>query len=255
MIQIEVRTDVADLRQRLSEIEQRKVPWATKKALDATAQSIVEAEREEMRRVFLNPRAWTLDSVTFRPATYDNGSGKFQARPAVVDFKDADLPSSAGYYLKPQVHGGGRRHTPFESRLIRAGKLLASEYLVPTRFADRDAAGDLNPGQIGKILSDLGTVETARRYPGARNRGVRRAEAYHFDRSGRGRPGIYKRQAGERNRVPVFIVVKQPQYSAIFDFFGVAQATLRTEFARHFRRELARAVAENRRRPQLRKAA
>lgn len=254
MFELSITTDVADLIASLDTIEKRKVPWATKKALDATAEQIVSAEREEMLRVFENPRDWTLNSLTYRPATYANGSGKFQARPAVVGFKDDDRPNSAGYYLRPQVFGGGRRHTPFESRLIRAGLLGQNEYLVPTRYADRNAAGDLDPGQVVKILSDLGTIETAAKYPGARNRGARRLEGYHLDRSGRVRPGIYKRRAADA-RVPVFVITGQPHYRAIFDFRGVAERTLRAEFARNFRRELAIAVAESRARRQQRKPA
>ena len=250
MFSLDIKTDVAVLLENLSGIEKRKIPWATKKALDATALQVVAAEREEMQRVFQNPRDWTLNSITYRPATYDNGSGRFAARPAIVDFKDADRANSAGYYLRPQVFGGGRRHTPFESRLIRAGQLRSSEYLVPTRFADRDAAGDLNPGQITKILSDLSTIDEERKYPGARNRGVRSLEGYHLDRSGRVRPGIYKRR-GAAARVPVFIITRQPHYRAIYDFVGVAHRTMREEFAANFRRELRIAVAEskNRKKP------
>lgn len=250
MFQLDIRTDVAALLENLSDREKRKIPWATKKALDATAVQVVAAEREEMRRVFENPRDWTLNSVTFRPATYDNGSGRFAARPAIVDFKDAERPNSAGYYLRPQVFGGGRRHTPFESRLIRSGKLRASEYLVPTRFADRDAAGDLNPGQITKILSDLSTIDEARKYSGARNLGVRSLEGYHIDRSGRVRPGIYKRR-GAAARVPVFIITRQPHYRAIFDFVGVAHRTMKAEFAANFRRELRIAVAASKNRKKI----
>lgn len=247
MFAIDIRTDVASLLESLSDLEKRKIPWATKKSLDATAQQVVAAEREEMQRVFQNPRDWTLNSITFRPATYDNGSGKFATRPAMVDFKDADRPNSAGYYLRPQVFGGGRRHTPFESRLIRTGKLRSNEYLIPTKFADRNATGDLNPGQITKILSDLSTIDEARKYPGARDRGVRRSEAYHIDRSGRVRPGIYKR-SGYAGRLPIFIIVGQPRYRPIFDFVGVAQRTMRAEFAANFRRELRIAVAESKNR-------
>lgn len=245
MFELRVTTDVQDLLASLDELEKRKVPWATKKALDATAEQIVTAEREEMARVFQNPRDWTLNSVTYRPATYDNGSGKFVARPAVVGFKDDDLPNSAGYYLKPQVHGGGRRHTRFESRLIRAGYLGNNEYLVPTRFADRDGSGDLDHGQIVKILTDLGTIDTAVKAAGGRNRGRRRQEGYHFDRSGTVPRGIYKRRGADA-RVPVFVVTRQPRYRAIFDFKGVAERVLRSEFARNFRRELDIAVAESR---------
>ena len=252
MIEFEVSTNIAQLRARLTDIEQRKVPWATKKALDATAADIVEAEREEMRRVFKSPGEWTTQSLTFEPATYDNGSGKSRNRPAIVRFKEDDRRNSAGFYLRPQVYGGGREHTPFERSLIRFGRLTNADYLVPAKYAERDARGDLVPGQIVRILADLQALEMGVRYPGYRDRGARRGQ--HYVRLGRtqGVPdGIYRVDGGRR--LLCFLIVRQPMYAARFDFKGVAQRVMQTNFARHFRAELATAVAESKmRHPELR---
>jgi hypothetical protein len=139
-------------------------------------------------------------------------------------------------------------HTPFEQRLIRAGKLQAAEFLVPGKYAERDGAGNLVPGQITKILADLNTLETAQRGPNFRDRGMRRGEHYAFLRPTTAAPkGIY-RVDGARKYL-VFLAVRQPQYHVRLDFGGVAQRVLQREYAPAFRRNLAQAVASSRNNP------
>lgn len=254
MIDFQVTTNIAQVRASLTDLQKRKVPWANKKALDATAADIVAAEQDEMRHVFRSPRDWTVNSLTFEPATFDNGSGKMRDRPAVVRFKDDHRLNSAGYYLRPQVFGGGREHTPFERSLIRFGRIAASEYIVPGRHAERDASGDLVPGQIVRILADLQALEMAVRSKTYRDRGARRGEQYTLLRRAQGVPdGIYRVDGGRR--LLCFLITRQPTYNPIFDFKGVAQRVLQASYAGHFRRELATAVAESQaRHPELRAA-
>lgn len=244
MLSIEVKTNVAQVLQNLTELQRRKVPWATKQALDWTAADIAAAEQAEIRRVFKSPSDWTLDSVTFEPATYDNGSGKYPTRPAIVRFKEDHRRNSAGYYLRPHVQGNGRGHTPFETRMIAVGRISRAEYLVPAKYAERDARGDLVPGQIVRILTDMAAFDTAIRYPGYRDRGKRRGERYVVLRRSNGVPdGIYRVDGGRR--LLCFLIVAQPRYARIYDFEGVARRVLDARFAMHFRRELAKAVAES----------
>lgn len=254
MFDFEVKTNAGQLISRLTDLERRKVPWAFKKALDATAADIVADERAEMRNVFKAPRDWTVNSLTFEPATFDNGSGKMRDRPAVVLFKEDHRRNSAGYYLRPQVFGGGREHTPFERSLIRFGRIGSGEYLVPGKHAERDAGGDLVPGQIVRILADLQALEMAVRSKNYRDRGARRGQQYTLLRRAQGVPdGIYRVDGGRR--LLCFLIVKQPQYGIRFRFREIAEAVLQRNFAPHFRRELAQAVAESKaRHPELRSA-
>lgn len=254
MIEFEVKTNAAQVLQNFTDLQRRKVPWATKKALDATAADIVAAEQAEMRQVFKSPRDWTVNSLTFEPATFDNGSGKMRDRPAIVRFKEDDRRNSAGFYLRPHVFGGGREHTPVERSLIRFGRLSSAEYLVPGKHAERDAGGDLVPGQITKILSDLQSLEMAVRSHNWRDRGVRRGQQYVLLGATQGVPrGIYRIDGGRR--LLCFLIVSQPQYTVRFRFKEVAEAVLQRNFAPHFRRELAQAVAEAKaRHPEIRSA-
>lgn len=258
MLSIEVKTNAAQLRQRFTEIEQRKVPWATKQALDRTAEDIVLAEREEMRRVFKAPSDWTINSLTWSNATFGGTSGttgrSYGTRSALVFFKEDHRLNSAGYYLRPHVFGGGREHTPLERSLIRFGRLGRAEYLVPAKYAERDGRGYLVTGQITKILSDLQSLEMAVRSHNWRDRGVRRGQQYTLLRRAQGVPdGIYRIDGGRR--LLCFLIVSQPQYGIRFRFKEVAEGVLQRNFAPHFRRELAKAVAESKmRHPEMRSA-
>lgn len=213
-------------------------------ALNWLAYDLVLVEQGEMRSVFDDPAPWTLNSMKVEKATVSNPV-------AGVGWKDTNARTAAGKYLMPQVKGGPRPHTPFEYRLVSLGILRSGEFLAPARFAERNGRGDLNPGQLTKILSDLGTIDAAAKYPGARNRGRRATETYYVDRKGRGEffgnattnapPGIYLNK-GARRRLLVFAIVRQPSYRPIFDFYGVADRYKAANFADKFRRALERRV-------------
>lgn len=238
MFEVEARINAREIAAALNDIEKRQMPFAAVVALTRTAWLAKTAEQNEMRRVFNAPVPWTTESLDVLPAT--------KAQPvARVRFKDAR--ASAGFYLQPQVKAGPRRHTPFEGRLIRNGIMAREQYAMPVVGAERDGAGNLRPGQLMKILSDLQTVETARSYPGARNAGVRRDETYFATSTGGHRtshlkPGIYKRTAG-RGIAPVFIFTRtRPHYRAIYAFDAVAQRTADREFGGQLMQALADAV-------------
>ncbi|WP_439611494.1 hypothetical protein [Reyranella sp.] len=235
------RSNIDEVASYLGSLPANVIRPALVDALNWTAYDIVPAEQAEMRSVFDNPAPWTLNSMRVEKATLTNPV-------AGVGWKDSNR-TSAGKYLVPQAKGGPRPQTPFEYRLVRIGKLAANEYLVPGRFAERNGRGDLNPGQLTKILSDLGAIDEARSYAGARNKGKRSTEAYYMDRRGKGTffgnatsnapPGIYLNKGGRR-RLLVFLIVRQPMYRPIFDFTGVADRFMVAGFGERLGRALDR---------------
>lgn len=231
MFDLEWKSNVDDVMRYIDGLPRNVVLPAMVDALNWTAYDVRLAEQDEMRRVFDDPAPWTINSMMVdKASTSDPVAG--------VGWKETGARTPAGRYLIPQVKGGPRPPTPFEFRLIANGKLRSGEFLVPSRFAERNARGDLNPGQITKILSDLGSIDTARSYPGARNRGRRALETYYVDRTSTV-PGIYLNR-GARRRLLVFVIVRQPTYRPIFDFEGVAKRYEKANFADKFARALAR---------------
>lgn len=241
MFGIEPKFDAAGFIDSLSDIQQSQLPFATVHALSWLATNAIGAEQTEMRRVFNAPVAWTLDSMYADQASKGNPV-------AHVRFKDER--TTAGFYLKPDVEGGPRRHTMFEGRLIRSGIMRRDQYAVPLDGAERDGSGNVSPGQILKILSDLKTVETARSGAGARNAGVRSGQSYFATIPGAQatahmKPGIYKRGDG-RGVTPVFaFTTTRPRYRDVFKFDSVAQKFVDANFAAQLWSSLEQAVASS----------
>ncbi len=242
LFDLKVTSNADKVVQALNALPANVVRPAAVDALNWLAYDIVKAEQAEMGSVFDDPAPWTLNSMKVEKATVSNPV-------AGVGWKDSNARTPAGKYLMPQVKGGPRQHTPFEFRLIRIGKLGSDEFLVPARFAERNGRGDLNTGQLTKILSDLGSIDTAISYPGARNRGKRNTETYYIDRKGRGEffgnattkapAGIYLNK-GARRRLLVFAIVRQPTYRPIFDYYGIGERFQAANFPGYFRRALDR---------------
>lgn len=245
-------TGFDDLKRRLSNLQKLEVPFAAARAATDVAFMARDAVKQEMKKVFEAPTRWTLGGMVVDKANHKTG------KPAVVRFEEFSKGGTpAGYYLQPQMKGGPRPPTPFEQRLILSGVLRPGEFLVPGRFAERDASGNLNLGQIQKIMSDLGANEYARKGPNWRNRGVRRDEHYELIRGGAGGfygrsvasvpPGIYLR-AG-RTLLLIFRIVRQPTYRQILFFEMTVKRTVEREFAAAFRKNLDRAWASSRNNP------
>lgn len=214
----------------LTSFQRQKLPTIVAVAATRTArEDIIPAEKQRMIRVFDRPVPWTLNGMRVRAAR----QGGQAALIYWEDFGGKGTP--AGDYLVPQVKGGARPHTRLEQRLIRAGVLPSDLFLVPGRSAHLNSKGNLNVGQITKIMAALGGLAgIADRGPNYRPRGKRADEVYIVLRrkTGNLRPGIYQRRKGAL--LPVFLFVAQPHYTPRFDFQGVARFSLAENYPRRF---------------------
>ena len=140
-------------------------------------------------------------------------------------------------YLGPQVHGGGRRKKGFERALERAGVLRAGEYAVPSRFAPLDGNGNMKPGLITRILSDVGANPDPMSNTSAKNRKRRqgRGKGTFFVVRNRGKlhAGIYFR-LGLRDIRPVLLFVGAPHYQPRFPYYEVAHEVIPRAAIEHF---------------------
>ena len=205
-------------------------------AMTRTAQAVKAAERKEMAKAFDRPTRYTLNALYMRRAT----KAVPEARVGFMDFPGKGTP--AWRYLGPEIEGGARRYKRFERSLAAAGLLPHGLYAVPGDGADLDAYGNMSRGQIVKILSALRAsadpLQNASKADKSRRR--RRKENYFVGGIGRAAPlppGIYKR-IGSGPAIPVVAFVAAPHYRKRFDFFGVADRTVKSrldiEFAHAF---------------------
>lgn len=237
-------SDLAPFRASLSDWARNRFPSIARNAINDTVVDAREAEQAKIRGVFDRPRPVTVRAPLYRRATKEDLT-------AAIYINDEGARQER--WLLPQVRGGGRRHKPFEQRLIRAGLMEPFEFAVPAIGQKRDAYGNLSGPLLERILSQLGAAAgvgylanaTAR----SRRRNARRVRERYFvpDERHQGRlpRGVYERQ-GDRIRA-VLVFVSAPHYRPRYDFgqamFAKAARVFPDYFARRFYAELGKAGA------------
>ncbi len=246
MLNINVKVDLDEALRALSGFESQ-IPFATAKALTKTAQDVRDVERAEMSKVFQSPTPYTLNSLYVRPAT----KARLEAE---VWLKWGNRPE---HYLLPQIQGGSRPMKRFEQRLQMTGYMRTDQRAVPAAGAKLDSYGNMSRGQIVQILSQLRTNVVSGVSQNAtnskRSRAKRSTVEYFVSRgpssqrygyAGRSRgtmfmqhlpAGIWARYsfAWGSSVKPVMIFVSSTRYSKRFDFFGLAEKTVKAKLPWH----------------------
>ena len=251
MMRFDVRGDIGPLIRDLSRHSQKLVPEATVKALNDTAKFVEDKAIAEMSRAFDRPTSYTKRALVVRRATLS----KLYAEVLIKDNTISGTPPVK--YLDEQVYGGKRAHKPFENLLIKAGAMPPGMYAIPAAGAEIDGFGNMRPGQISAILSDL----RARRDPlqnataASRKRRLRsrtRTPVFYFStwpmRSKvlHLREGIYKRvHLGGHYIKPVLIFTRAPRYKHRFRFFETADQVARMRFPLEFTLAMRRAIEQS----------
>lgn len=233
-------------------------------ALTKTAVLVRAAERREMQDVFDRPTPFTLNSVFVKPATAANPEARVNIK------NDFGGSRSALSWLRWQIRGGLRTLTGFEKALVRAGAMDGGDRSVPGKFARLNAFGNMSPGQMQQILSQLrietgraGSVRTMARLSfndtGKQRKAtqgkIRRAYAKAGGQFvafpyGRGnlRPGLYLVPQTSGRKAPpklVLLFVSKAEYEAgRFDFDYVAQIVVRRELPLQLSGQLARKLLQ-----------
>ncbi len=227
MFSVKVETaDLQKVEKALSKMT-RQIPFATALGITKTAKQVKENEKKEILKVFDNPTRFTQNSIFMKAATKKNLT-------AVVWLRDMVRPFRVNHYLEPQIFGGNRPKKRLEILLNRKG--LPGKHLVPGKGVKRNKFGNVSYGQIGKVLSGLFAQsdplnnETAK----TRKRKRKKGEQGFFivqKQRGKLRAGVYERFG--RSVKPIFISVSKARYKKRqFDFFGVAERTIKRDLPR-----------------------
>lgn len=235
MLDIDVKADIKNTRRFMRGFE-KQIPFATAKALTSTGQIVKEAERKEIKRVFDRPVRRTQSAVYLKRAT----KSRLSALVWIVD--DAYKGTAPIKYLRHHIYGGNRNRTRFEMALERRGFLGSNEYVVASKYAKRNAYGNVTAGTYTRVLSQLSASPDPmqNRTDSARSRRSRRAAAYFYKRTGQAR-GIWERRG--KTVKPLFVFVSRPTYSKRLDFFGIANKKTKQHFKTEFRKAATHAVA------------
>lgn len=237
--------DLPQLSRMLREFGNQQVPFAAVAAMTRAAQAVKTDLVAGMATAFDRPTRWTLGGLFIEPAT--------KAKPsASVHFKDrAPGGVPAGKYLRAQILGGQRGLKSHEKLLaMRPGYIV-----VPGKWAERDAHGNVNMGQMRAIMAQLNLrrgVSSAGRAT-KRRRGAYRKndwfirpigatkathpETYHLP------PGIY--QTGpEFGGAPLLVLAFLRQYPNSYDVRFNFAALGETSLNRHLPGLLQAALTE-----------
>lgn len=255
MLTINVKAELGDALKALSGFESQ-VPYATAKALTATAKDVQEALREEMKSAFQSPVPYTLNSLYLRRATKT-------WQEAEVGLKTRSRPE---HYLMPQVQGGGRPLKRFEETLKRLGLMRADQRAVPAVAAKVNSYGNMPKSQIVEILSKLRSDASnggATGGFGQRSKGLRASSVEYFVSRGKssqrygygGRSrgivlaqhlpaGVWVRHSYSRGSYlrPVLLFVSSTSYNKRYDFFGAADRVVKARFPLHIQASVQEAL-------------
>jgi len=237
--------------QRLASM-QRQIPFAMARSINKLATLIAEEENKEIARVFDRPNPRTLRAVkVFKGAkkndleaivNVDNGL-RGSAQAAAMGTTGKSVPPSK--YLHAQIVGGQRVIKRYERALQRAGVMPSGVYGVFCRRSNAlDQYGNLQGSKIVQILSwfqaypDNGyrinmTKKTKMRLMQGKRKGLRYGFGYFRGGRRTGLPdGIWERHypnglSGKSFIRPIILYVKSANYGERFDFYGIADRTLK----------------------------
>jgi hypothetical protein len=181
LLVISVDTNAESVR-RLTQLQQRQIPFATSQTVNRLAKQAVRDLQSEMKDVFKNPTSYTLKAFYAHGGTKHNPGAEILAR----DFAGKGTPGWK--YLTPEIFGGLRNMKRFERAL---GMKIGSGESVPGRGAPLNNFGNLSPGFIERLLSALGAAEGRSGYSAnRRNLSKRQRAAVRADGNYR-RPQFY----------------------------------------------------------------
>lgn len=202
-------------------------------ALDDTAQKMKEAQIEEMKKVFDNPRPYTLNALFVVKARGDN------SLKAGIAFREFGVGGTPAYkYLMPNIVGGPRRQKRHERALAATGVLSGGSMTAQGRNYPKDQYGDITGGAYTRMLAELESLPGT---PGGRKSAQKKRKDeskryFLFTPKGASLPsGIAERRGGEV--VVMLRFIAPPNYKPIYNFYGLSERIARLEFPLQLERQ------------------
>lgn len=243
-MEFDLRSNINEVMQGLNQYRDQ-IPFATANAMNKTAEQVVAAEYEEMKKVFDRPTRFTLNSIYFKRT-----SKRDAEKVITIKIKDeAGKGTPAEKYLLPEVIGGQRRHKGSELALTGAGLIPQGSYMTPGSAARIDAYGNMSRGQITQMLSQL-SVQRTGGYTStisarSRRRATSRAGGSFFVGRPGGKPlGVWQRYGGKKSKKvkPIYIAVRPPNYRKRLKFQEVGEKIINENFKNNFIEAMSNAV-------------
>lgn len=195
-------------------------------ALDDTAEIMKQRQIEEMRRVFNNPRPYTLNALFVRKARGE------QSLSAGIAFREFGVKGTPAYkYLMPHIKGGPRRQKRHERALQASGVLPAGSWTAQGSRYPKDQYGDITGGAYTRMLAELDSLPEmtgGRKQFQKKRKDVSSRFRVFFFKGASFPSGIVEDRGGQT--IVMLKFTKQPNYTIRYDFYGLAERTAREQF-------------------------
>lgn len=204
-------------------------------AINDTVDDMVVSQKVEMRRVFDNPRPYTLNAIGPRYATKSGGILQ-----AGIAFREFGVKGTPAYkYLTPHIKGGPRRQKRHEKALQSIGILPPGVFTVQGDEYEKDQYGDIPGGQYTRMLAELGVQGVGLGGPKSQRKARSRGDRQFIPLKRGDRTFAIAERRGEQN-VIMLVFIPSPNYQPRYDFYGVARKQVQISLPKHFNRIFSR---------------
>jgi hypothetical protein len=251
MIVISMKADTAKLQNKLNNLINRQMPYATSVAINETLKTLETYNKALMRKAFDQPTTFTLN------AFYVQYSNKQTLKGAL---RRKDRPAGR-HFLEVQDKGGSRPLKAFEKNFIERlpyrGLILG---VLPTDSTPLNPQGNLTMAFLNKVSSQL-SIQRARdqnKPYQTKTKSGRRSKATRYfvpdpdhPLASRGGPGVYatkpdapkSKRSGSRVSKVLNFAQKAPTYSKRTDFDANMKRAAANLMPKKMRLGLRRALA------------
>lgn len=229
-------SNLSDCTRRLDNLVSVHFRSVTSRALNATAQDVLQVIGAEMQHDFDRPTPFTLGAFMVKPSNIDTLSATVQRKEKAV----------GRHYLEIQERGGPRFRTGVEGLLAaQVGYQGTITAATPSKGARLDQYGNWSTGQRNEVLSALGAQRDSTANSTAASRKRKKNPSKYFVPTQGLKPGVYERTSKGVLRKILNFTTKMPTYEKRFDFGPAAEAAAMKQFPSHFARRMAEALAKS----------
>ena len=225
-----IRFDVKEILGQVDAIEKQLIPRAARLAANRAVFDATVALKKEAQNKFNKVNTYTLGSFQYqKPEQID----KKTLRASVFISSEKRQTNRSSDYLAPQIYGGPAFRTRFQRGLQNAATYIGKDNTPILKRSEVMApATKITPSTYSVIMNQMRGISKPRnnRYFYMGEKSVRNS-GY--------KKGIYKRQ--NKKLKLMLVQINTPTFRPkIFDFFQVAEDTVRESFNRNLLKEIGR---------------
>jgi len=252
MIEFKLKANTDQLKQKMNNLINRQMPYATSVAINETLKTLEKYNKDLMKKAFKDPVPFTMNAFYVQYSNKKTLLGALRRKDKAV----------GRHYLEIQDKGGPRPLKGFEKNFLYRGKNTGNlRAIMPTDVTPLDGRGNMTMAFVNKVSSQLGVQKDAAQnkpYQLRVGKKQRRSRATRYfspspdhPLAKRGGLGVYATKAdspgaertGSRVQKVMSFIQKSPTYKKRTDFDAKMNRAAANMMPRKMRIGLRRALA------------